>query len=44
MMAGCYIPIDIPDIISKLIFPNFGKGHTSPFKSRMVLPRKDITG
>ncbi|OPZ25280.1 MAG: hypothetical protein BWZ00_01869 [Bacteroidetes bacterium ADurb.BinA174] len=36
------VPVYIPHIVAILVFTNFGKRHTTPFKSRMILPRKNV--
>ena len=43
-MTGGYIPVYVSDIIAILVLPHFRKGHTSPFKSRMVFSGEDVLG
>ncbi len=42
--SGCHIPVNVPDIISVLVFPNLRKGHTPSLKSTVVLTGKNLPG
>ena len=37
-----HVPIDIAHIITRTILPDFGKRHTSPSESSMILSGKDL--
>ena len=37
-----YVPVDVANIITKLIFTHFGKCHTPTLESRMILACKNI--
>jgi hypothetical protein len=40
--TGGNIPVDVPDIITILVFPHFAKSHTPSFEATVVVPRKDL--
>ena len=40
--AGGDVPVNIPDIVPKLIFTHLGESHTLAFKGRVVLAREDV--
>ncbi len=41
-ITGGDVPVDTPDVVAELVFPDFGKGHTPAFESTVVLSGKDI--
>ena len=36
------VPVDVPDIVSVLIFPDLRECHTSSLEGRMILTREDV--
>jgi hypothetical protein len=39
---GGYIPINITDIVAKLVLAHFAESHATAFKSTVVMPGKNI--
>jgi hypothetical protein len=43
-IPGSYVPVDVSDIVTELVFANFTEGHTAPFKRAVVFSCEDIPG
>jgi len=42
--ARCYVPVDVADIVTKLILTHLAESHTSAFKNTVVFSRKNLIG
>ena len=40
--SGGYVPVNIPDIITWLVLPDFRERHTAALEDRMILTREDM--
>ena len=43
-IPGCYVPVDVADIVAELVLPNFTEGHTTSFEGAVVFAGKDVPG
>ena len=43
IITSCHVPVNTSNVIPVLISPHLAKRHSPTFKSRVILPCKDIT-
>src|SRR5690606_6325200 len=44
VVASRHIPVNVSYVVSKLVLAYFAKGHSAPFKCRVVLSAKNMIG
>ena len=42
MKASCDIPVNISNVVAKLVFPNLRESHSPTLEGRMILAGEDV--